>query len=83
MPVDWSSEISRQIGAERERTLALLGDLVAEIQDAQADDLELATRSLVVELADLKATLAELRVVLAPEKSRGIIDLPNLLSRVN
>jgi hypothetical protein len=54
----------------------------------QADELERATRSLNIELGELRATLAELRAVLATDKARkgdGIVDLPNPISprRVN
>ena len=53
----------------------------------QADELERATRSLNIELGELRATLAEL-AVLATDKARkgdGIVDLPNPISpqRVN
>ena len=36
----------------------------------QADELERATRSLNIELGELRATLAELRAVLATDKAR-------------
>jgi hypothetical protein len=82
-PFDTSSEISRQIGAaivtERERTLALLVALVAEIQDAQSDDLQRATRPLTSKLSGLKSMIADLRAVLVP--GNGPIDLPNPISR--
>jgi L-rhamnose isomerase len=83
-PVDWGTHIRSAVAAEREHTNALLVELVAEMQAQANDDLEKATRSLTVELLDLKATLAELRVVLATERrqkqSGTVIDLPR---RVN
>lgn len=40
---------------------------------------ERAPRPLTAELADLKATLAELRMCLASERGKGALDLPNPL----
>jgi hypothetical protein len=41
------------------------------------DDLERAVRSLTVELADLKATLAEVRLAFATDRTQAL-DLPKL-----
>lgn len=46
-------------------------------RDRRREDLERAIRSVGAEVADLKATLAELRVALAGET----LDLPNPLAR--
>jgi hypothetical protein len=55
----------------------LLAHVIAEIR---AEQTVRATRSLIVELADLKASLAELRIVLAVERNRTL-DLPPLPRR--
>jgi hypothetical protein len=50
------------------------------------EDLERSVRSLAAELTDLKATLAEVRVVIANDKARkgeGLIDIPNPVSRAS
>ena len=44
------------------------------------DDLERAVRSLTVELADLKATLAEVRLAFATDRTQ-VLELPNPLSK--
>jgi len=55
-------------------SLALgLGGVLAEMND----DLERAVRSLTVELADLKATLAEVRLAFATDRTQAL-DLPKL-----
>jgi hypothetical protein len=79
---DWTeidARIQHAIAVERGRTIDFLADLIADARAMAADDLELATRSLTAELIDLKATLAELRLVLATDKTRQL-DLPNPLS---
>jgi hypothetical protein len=57
--------------------------LVAEVgfgHGLLGDELERSVRSLTVELGELKATLAELRVALATDKSQPL-DLPALPRR--
>jgi hypothetical protein len=53
-----------------------LGGVLAEVND----DLERAVRSLTVELADLKATLAEVRLAFATDRTQAL-ELPNPLSK--
>ena len=50
-----------------------LGGVLAEVND----DLERAVRSLTVELADLKVTLAEVRLAFATDRTQAL-DLPKL-----
>jgi hypothetical protein len=50
-----------------------LAGVLAEVND----DLERAVRSLTVELADLKATLAEVRLVFATDRTQAL-ELPKL-----
>jgi hypothetical protein len=87
-PIDWASYIGEAIANERELRREVLAHVIAEMRAEQADELERATRSLNIELGELRATLAELRAVLATDKARkgdGIVDLPNPISpqRVN
>ena len=79
-PVDWDARISEAIAAERRYQAELLTELIAEFRGEAADELERATRSLTIELADLKATLAEVRQVVAGERSK-VLDLPPLPAR--
>lgn len=72
--------VAQAVAAERERMSALLVELIAEMQDAAADDLERATRSLTVELGEVRATLAELRATLASDRAK-VVDLPRLPDR--
>jgi hypothetical protein len=69
-PVDWGvviqSLINVAIAEERRFNREVLAEVVAEVND----DLERAVRSLTVELADLKATLAEVRLAFAPTAHR-------------
>jgi hypothetical protein len=53
-----------------------LGGVLAEVND----DLERAVRSLTVELADLKATLAEVRLAFATDRTQ-VLKLPNPLPK--
>jgi hypothetical protein len=53
-----------------------LAGVLAELND----DLERAVRSLTVELADLKATLAGARLAFATDRTQAL-DLPNPLSK--
>ena len=53
-----------------------LGGVLAEVND----DLERAVRSQTVELAELKATLAEARLAFATDRTQAL-DLPNPLSK--
>jgi hypothetical protein len=78
------ARIEAAISAERERTdkriadgLAGLAEAVGEARAGTADDLERATRSLTVEIRELRAAVAELHVLTASEKSAPV-DLPRL-----
>jgi hypothetical protein len=53
-----------------------LAGVLAEVYD----DLERAVRSLTVELADLKATLAEVRLAFATDRTQAL-ELPNPLPK--
>lgn len=55
----------------------VLAGVVAEMRATANDDLERAVRSLTVELADLKATLAEVRLAFATDRTQAL-DLPKL-----
>jgi hypothetical protein len=74
---DWSATIAQAVAAERQHMATLLAELVAEVRAEAADDLERSVRTLNGELADLKATLAELRLVIASEKA-AVVELPRL-----
>ena len=52
------------------------GRVLAEVND----DLERAVRSLTIKLADLKATLAEVRLAFATDRTQAL-DLPNPLPK--
>jgi hypothetical protein len=81
-PIDWAAVIDERIAADRQFTLDVLAEVIAEIQAQATDDLERATRLLTAELADLKATLAELRLTMASDKSVPL-DLPPLRRALN
>jgi hypothetical protein len=79
-PVDWGvviqSLINVAIAEERRFNREVMAAVLAEVND----DLERAVRSLTVELADLKATLAEVRLAFATDRTQAL-DLPNPLPR--
>jgi len=52
-----------------DRLTAMLTELVGEMRHEAADELERATRSLVVELGELRATLSELRATVAEDRA--------------
>jgi hypothetical protein len=53
--------------------------LIAEMRDEQSDSLERSIRSLSIELGEVRATLSEVRTVVATNtKSGDTIDLPNI-----
>lgn len=87
-PVDWSVVIQalinvavaeerrfnqEVIAGERQLTREVMGEVLAEVNN----DLERSVRSLTVELADLKATLAEVRLAFATDREQAL-DLPKL-----
>jgi len=78
----WNAWCDQRIEAAlarfRDRGRELLTEIIAEIRAEATDDLERATRSLTAELADLKATLAELRLVLCGERA-SLVKLTNPL----
>jgi hypothetical protein len=78
-PVDWGvviqSLIDVAIATERRFSQAVLAEVIAEMRATTNDDLERALRSLTVELADLKATLAEVRLAFATDRTQAL-DLP-------
>jgi hypothetical protein len=78
-PVDWGvviqSLINVAIAEERFNREVMVG-ILAEVND----DLEHAVRSLTIELADLEATLAEVRLAFATDRTQAL-DLPNPLPK--
>jgi ribosomal protein L29 len=72
--------INAAIAEERRFNRAVLAEVVAEIRATTNDDLERTVRSLTVELADLKATLAEVRLAFATDRTQAL-DLPPLPRR--
>ena len=72
----------RQFSRERQFQHDVLAEINAELRAEANSDLERATRSLTAELVDLKATLAELRLALASDRSTPL-DLPALRPHVN
>jgi hypothetical protein len=56
---------------------AILAEIIAEIHDAANDDLERAVLTLTAELADLRASIAELRLVQVIDRSKPV-NLPAL-----
>jgi hypothetical protein len=83
-PVDWGavtqSLINVAIAEERRFNREVLAGVVAEIRATTNDDLERAVRTLTVELSDLKATLAEVRLAFATDRTQAL-DLPPLPKR--
>jgi hypothetical protein len=85
-PVDWSAidarvaaAIAAAVEVERERLSEILMCLIAEMRDEQSDSLERSIRSLSIELGEVRATLSEVRTVVATNtKSGDTIDLPNI-----
>ena len=65
MPVDWDARIARAIAAERERTQEFLLQVVIEMQEQSAGDIERATSGLSVQVAEARAALAEMKVAIA------------------
>jgi len=89
-PIDVHAEVAAAVEAaiesEREFTTQVLAELVAELRAQANDDLERATRMLTCELAELRATLGELRATIAAERIERTgkaepLDLPNPLRR--
>ena len=80
-PVDWGvviqSLINVAIAEERRFNREVMAGVLAE---GVNDDLERAVRSLTVELADLKATLAEVRLAFATDRTQAL-ELPNPLPK--
>jgi hypothetical protein len=76
-PVDWHV-VLRSGGRCRPRRRAAVqsGGRLAEVND----DLERAARLLTVELADLKVTLAEVRLAFATDRTHAL-ELPNPLAK--
>ena len=73
-PVDWGVVIQLTSPAEERRfNREVMVAVLAEVND----DLERAVRSLTVELADLKATLAEVRLAFATDCTQAL-ELPKL-----
>src|SRR5262245_7300651 len=81
-PVDWDARIRDALTHERQFQHDVLIGVIAELRAEASDDLERATRSLTAELADLKATLAELRLALASDRTKPL-ELPPLRPHVN
>jgi hypothetical protein len=72
---DWWLD-NEALAEERRSNREVLATVLAEVND----DLERAVRSLTVELADLKATLAEVRLAFATDRTQAL-DLPNPLPK--
>ena len=70
------SLINVAIAEERRFNREVMAAVLAEVND----DLERAVRSLTVELAELKATLAEVRLAFATDRTQAL-DLPNPLAK--
>ena len=68
--------INVAIADERRFNREVMAGVIAEVND----NLERAVRSLTVEVADLKATLAEVRLAFATDRTQAL-DLPNPLSK--
>jgi hypothetical protein len=68
--------ISAALAEERRFNRKVLAGVLAEVDN----DLERAVRLLTVELAELKATLAEVRLVFATDRTQAL-DLPNPLPK--
>jgi hypothetical protein len=68
--------INVAIAEERRFNRQVMAGVLAEVND----DLERAGRSLTVELADLKATLAEVRLAFATDRTQAL-ELPNPLPK--
>ena len=64
--------INVALAEERPLNRQVMAGILAEVNDY----LERATRSLTVELAELKATLAEVRLAFATDRTQAL-DLPN------
>jgi hypothetical protein len=79
-PVDWGVVtqllINVAIAEERRFNRQVMAGVLVEVND----DLERAGRSLTVELADLKATLAEVRLAFATDRTQAL-ELPNPLPK--
>jgi hypothetical protein len=84
--VDWSAVIDERIANLHTFLLDVvahaLGEALAEQHRDAKHELEDNIRGLKIELAQLEATLSELRSVIASEKSQ-VVDLPSSLRRVN
>jgi len=78
-PVAQDARSREAISRERQFQRDVLAEVIAELRAEASNDLERATRSLTAELADLKATLAELRLALASDRTKPL-DLPALPS---
>ena len=70
--IDWNARIEAAIAAERKRTDKRIADGLAGLAEA-----EHATRSLTIEIRELRAAVTELRLLIASEKSAPV-DLPRL-----
>jgi hypothetical protein len=64
--------VTEAIAAERQFSQAVLAGVVAEVRAMANDDLERAVRSLTVELAELKVTLAEVRLAFATDRTQAL-----------
>jgi hypothetical protein len=84
-PVNWSAVIDQRIAAEHAFMVEVIAEVVATLADRQRDAIDDAMRPLRVELAELKISNAELRLVnvalreqLAAGGHGTAIDLPAL-----
>jgi hypothetical protein len=80
-------EIDQHIADERAFMLAVvggaLGEALDELRKDAKNELSDRLRELRVDMCELQTTLAELRQVIAADRSGKVLDLPNPLRRVN
>jgi hypothetical protein len=72
--------LAEAIAYERKFHHEVMAEVIAQIRDDAKDDLEHAVRLLTVELADLKVTLAEVRLAFATDRTQAL-ELPNPLPK--
>jgi hypothetical protein len=76
--------VADAIAAERAYTGELLTQLIVQLRQEHVDALERATTSTAVEIANIRVTLAELRLEVATERTKAataVLDLPTISLR--
>ena len=79
-PVDWGVVIQSLINVAIAKERRFNREVMAEVLAGVNDDLERAVRTLTAELAELKATPAEVRLAFATDRTQAL-DLPPLPKR--